>query len=1017
MSSSSPAVPSARTTKLAKFFNSTLHGDQPLKTARQAELFIEALCDQPDPPTCINRVVSSSAGLSAVQSSLRFDSSASFFNGPAAALIRYMQDPGLKLILGGDFVRQVTQVMVEPPIFWNGFLVSFRNGLLDSEAQQCFGWLLYELICQTRGNGGSYLAIAQDPSIQALLLDSSAFEIRSIGQKIKHFVSSLDAPDVEAVEHGPGGRHDNDFADFRDIAIYPTADEIRSAETKTPFLRLAEVLEDPAYKDRRLAIHLDNQFRLLREDMLNELRDELLIILGKKKGRHRGITVGGLKLLDIDCGEARKRLPWGLLLQCVSDLPQLANVNTGKRKETEKDKEFEKHRETEKRKEFFIADRNIFKHQSTACLIVDGEIVAFPTIHRDIDLLAKKPPIITLHLVGKESTSTSLIKLKNARQVKLVQIDTAVFAYEPVLRRLQGLREMPLADELLLWNPEHVLTWPSHSPIALIDILESDHSQDIQRLLRTDKPIRLDESQMNSLLTGLRQRVSLIQGPPGEYYYMLASIESNEPEGTGKSFIGALIAKSIYQFTQKVILVVCFTNHALDQFLEDLLDIGIPSDQMVRIGGKSTARTKCMALYDQPTANQPTQSSWKLINELRAKSNARANRLSQTFDRYKSTNLRIKDLMEHLEFLPECADFYEAFTVPDADDGSVRIGPGGKPINESYLFDQWSNGRNAGIFSQEVPEHVQHIWTMAMSARLTLLSSWKLAILRDHVSGLCDIAKEYNECQAELEQMFKKGTAQVIGSRRIIACTTTAAAKYVQELQAASRDIVLVEEAGEILESHILTSIGPQTQQLVLIGDHKQLRPKVKNHKLSVEKGEGFDLNRSLFERLIRKDFPHQTLTQQHRMRPTISALVRSLTYPNLTDAPRTLNRPDLRGFRNNLIFVAHSKPENDAKETANWKEMGSTSSKQNQFEVDMVLKCVRYLAQQGYGTNDFVVLTPYLGQLQLLKKMLGKENDPILNDLDSSDLVRAGLIQATDANSNKRKIRLATIGKRSLLP
>lgn len=33
--------------------------------------------------------------------------------------------------------------------------------------------------------------------------------------------------------------------------------------------------------------------------------------------------------------------------------------------------------------------------------------------------------------------------------------------------------------------------------------------------------------------------------------------------------------------------------------------------------------------------------------------------------------------------------------------------------------------------------------------------------------------------------------------------------------------LVLVEEAGEIPESHILTSLGPQTQQLILIGDHQ----------------------------------------------------------------------------------------------------------------------------------------------------------------------------------------------------
>ena len=41
------------------------------------------------------------------------------------------------------------------------------------------------------------------------------------------------------------------------------------------------------------------------------------------------------------------------------------------------------------------------------------------------------------------------------------------------------------------------------------------------------------------------------------------------------------------------------------------------------------------------------------------------------------------------------------------------------------------------------------------------------------------------------------------------------------------RQIVVVEEAAEVLEAHILAGLVPQTEQLILIGDHKQLRPKI----------------------------------------------------------------------------------------------------------------------------------------------------------------------------------------------
>ena len=80
-----------------------------------------------------------------------------------------------------------------------------------------------------------------------------------------------------------------------------------------------------------------------------------------------------------------------------------------------------------------------------------------------------------------------------------------------------------------------------------------------------------------------------------------------------------------------------------------------------------------------------------------------------------------------------------------------------------------------------------------------------------------------------------------------------------------------------------------------------------------------------------------------------------------------------------------------------------------------MVLKIVRYLAQQSYGSDKSAVLTPYLGQLRALTDALSKDNDPVLNDLDSHDLVRAGLLSESAAKTAKKPLRLATIGKGKL--
>jgi superfamily I DNA and/or RNA helicase len=151
-------------------------------------------------------------------------------------------------------------------------------------------------------------------------------------------------------------------------------------------------------------------------------------------------------------------------------------------------------------------------------------------------------------------------------------------------------------------------------------------------------------------------------------------------------------------------------------------------------------------------------------------------------------------------------------------------------------------------------------------------------------------------------------------------------------------------------------------------------------------------------------------------MRPEISALVRHLTYPKLVDHPKTADRPDIRGLTNNVIFVNHNEPEDDLDELKQssrfTNETGCKASKRNKFEVTMVLKVLRYLKQQNYASEKIVILTPYLGQLRALQLALKDDNDPVLNEMDSTDLIRAGLDSSNAGKQTKESIRLATIGK-----
>ena len=440
------------------------------------------------------------------------------------------------------------------------------------------------------------------------------------------------------------------------------------------------------------------------------------------------------------------------------------------------------------------------------------------------------------------------------------------------------------------------------------------------------------------------------------------------------------------------------------------MDIGIPLSAMIRLGGKFTDRTKPLMIRGQPSVNLD-RNQWNQIFKLEAELILQEKRLEDTFQRFHAANLQNIHVMEFLEFSSEDLPFFDAFTVPkNAEDGMTRVGKKGKAMDPYYLLNRWNAGAiNPGSLQHSQPEGAAAVWKMTHESRKAARTRWQKTILDELVNEIQNAGREFNKVQRELNRVWGERDASIIKAKRIIACTTTGAAKHFESIQAASPGIVLVEEAGEILEAHILTSLGPQTEQLIMIGDHKQLRPKC-SYELNVEQGNGFDLNRSLFERLVLKGFPHVTLTQQHRMRPEISSIIRHLTYPDLTDASSTLNRANLRGFRDNVIFFTHSHPEMELKNGRELKD-GITFSKQNEFEGLMILKCIRYLAQQGYGADKLVVITPYLGQLKLLREQLSQQNDPILNDLDKFELIRAGLLTDLSSKISKPSLRISTIG------
>ena len=488
---------SSRSARLSKLYALVLRGKREIQSVADAKLFLEAVCDQSDRSACIEKLIASPQAFGALAKSLRFDVSLDFLIGYSATFLLYLTDPALKQLCSGQFLLRILECIAEPPTFWNALFKAHKEKKLTTDrALQSFAWLLLELLSAQSDGLPDVREIAQHVTDDRSLIDSSSLEVRTLGQKIKHVLLTTSTTAAqEYVAAGPGGRHDNDFQDFRQIAIYPTPDEFSSNER--PYYRRADAI-DQIDHEKRGSVHLDNQFRLLREDLLGELRNDLQIARGQKKGRTRSLTIRNLSLQGVDCGSEEKRKTCCLTLLCRDDIPQLAKkTNAGARKK------------------FVTESRNFLKHQSFGCLVSGTELVAFATVNRDEGLLASMPPVLVLQIAGENAFKRVLLATKSTYELQFVQVDTPVFAYEPILRCLQTKKDLPLVEELLYLEPERDRLESILKPKLIIGRIRTHGYQNLHTLLRTPKSINLDDSQTESLLQGLTRAVSLIQGPPG----------------------------------------------------------------------------------------------------------------------------------------------------------------------------------------------------------------------------------------------------------------------------------------------------------------------------------------------------------------------------------------------------------------------------------------------------------------------------------------------------------------------
>lgn len=325
-----------------------------------------------------------------------------------------------------------------------------------------------------------------------------------------------------------------------------------------------------------------------------------------------------------------------------------------------------------------------------------------------------------------------------------------------------------------------------------------------------------------------------------------------------------------------------------------------------------------------------------------------------------------------------------------------------------HPFDTWNPGKpfEATSVQHSAPEirRVIHkatfdVQSLDLVERSTVIGHWLAEIRLDAVAELSQIVAEAEDCYTALNKVHDEADRRVLAGSDVIGITTSGLAKRISVLQHINSKVIICEEAGEVMEPHMLSALLPTIEHCIQIGDHEQLRPTINNFQdLSLESKQGalHALNKSQFERLStgergRPLMPVAQLEVQRRMRPDVSRLIRETIYPRLIDHLSILNLPDVVGMRRNVFWLNHDHFEDDKESSAH-----HNKSRSNEWESQMVHKLVRHIIRQGaYTSSEIAVLTPYTGQLQKLRAALRDDYEIVLSDRDQDALEKDGFSTA----------------------
>ncbi|XP_073707802.1 3'-5' exoribonuclease HELZ2-like [Garra rufa] len=196
----------------------------------------------------------------------------------------------------------------------------------------------------------------------------------------------------------------------------------------------------------------------------------------------------------------------------------------------------------------------------------------------------------------------------------------------------------------------------------------------------------------------------------------------------------------------------------------------------------------------------------------------------------------------------------------------------------------------------------------------------------------------------------------------VILCTCTAASNPTLAKVLDFKQIVIDECAMATEPEAFIPLVAHKPEQIVLLGDHKQLQPVV-----HCEVVERLGMSKSLFERYMEKAL---MLDTQYRMQEDICEFPSKEFYGGkLKTNTSTKPKLFLTSSRQTCIVFGHV--EGKEKSLVVSTERGNVNSKANLEEAEEVVRIAILLTKAGIKTKDIAILTPYNAQVSNIRESL----------------------------------------------